>query len=276
MSTAEAAETSQIRSDAVDAAQRVFDRALQLMAPPRHVIEEALDAAGEVYGAADDAEAELLMQQTGFAGMDVTGSGIRTRIKYAAAMLKAIVGAFDEFTRSAPNYIEQELTFTDPAAEEAIKAGRPTAEWPPRRVYKVYVVKPGRPTPHDLRKQAEAEVERLRGELERLHAGRLDPGLLRWCDWPGCWRSYNATTGPVGEPGWMRHPRPQVLLCPTHDPAGHRPTFDWTPGDDHITAGCQCGATDQVHPTNHQAVIDWWSGHIRDLEVDENGDTSRI
>ena len=99
-----------------------------------------------------------------------------------------------------------------------------------------------------------------------VRAARIDPALLRWCDWPGCWRSYDATTGPVGEPGWMMHRRPMVLLCPDHDPAGHRPSFDtWTRGDKHLTARCECGASAEVRPANHQAVIDWWTGHIQQL-----------
>lgn len=101
-----------------------------------------------------------------------------------------------------------------------------------------------------------------------LHAARIDPALLRWCDWPGCWRSYDATTGPVGEPGWMAHRRPMVLLCPTHDQAGHRPGFDhWTKGDPHLIARCECGAFGEVYPANHFAVIDWWTAHIREVSA---------
>jgi hypothetical protein len=92
---------------------------------------------------------------------------------------------------------------------------------------------------------------------------RVVPALLRWCDWPGCWRSYDATIGPVGEPGWRMLRRPHVLLCPTHDQAGHRPSFDpWTQGDQYLTGRCECNAFAEVRPANHQAVIGWWTGHV--------------
>ncbi len=108
------------------------------------------------------------------------------------------------------------------------------------------------------------EIEYLRARLGEVRDERVDPALLRWCDWPGCWRSFDATTGPVGEPGWMHHHHPTTLLCPTHDPAGHRPDFTWTNGDNCITALCECGASEQVRPTNQRAVAEWWTSHVQE------------
>ncbi len=108
------------------------------------------------------------------------------------------------------------------------------------------------------------EIEYLRARLGEVRDERVDPALLRWCDWPGCWRSFDATTGPVDEPGWMHHHHPTTLLCPTHDPAGHRPNFTWTNGDDYITAMCECGESEQVRPTNQLAVAEWWTAHVQE------------
>lgn len=99
-------------------------------------------------------------------------------------------------------------------------------------------------------------------ELAEIREQRVDPALLRWCEWPGCWRSFDATTGPRGEPGWVNHRHPSTLLCPDHDPGGHRPDFTWTPGDSHVVALCECGASAEVRPTNQLAVAAWWSAHV--------------
>jgi hypothetical protein len=114
------------------------------------------------------------------------------------------------------------------------------------------------PETGELRQLAEAELARIRSD-------RTDPALLRWCEWPGCWRSFDAFTGPT-DPGWRNHRQPRILLCPGHDTAGHQPGIGaWEPGDDHLTALCQCGATDEVRPTNHHAVTEWWTTHIQTL-----------
>ncbi len=108
------------------------------------------------------------------------------------------------------------------------------------------------------------EIEYLRAMLAKVRERRVDPDLLRWCDWPGCWRSFDATKGPVGEPGWMAHRHPSTLPCPDHDPAGHRPNFTWTNGDTYITALCECGESAQVRPTNQLAVTEWWTAHVQE------------
>jgi hypothetical protein len=179
-----------------------------------------------------------------------------------------MVNAFDALIQAsgAENYVEQTFTATDPALEEAIEAGLPSSEWPPLRRYTIIVITPDGMSPHELRKAADARADALAAELAAIRAAGVDPGLLRWCDWPGCWRSYEAMQGPVDDPGWMRHPHPNMLLCPVHDQAGHRPSFDdWTRGEDFLTARCGCGDSAVVRPSNHLAVIDWWTAHITEL-----------
>ncbi len=108
------------------------------------------------------------------------------------------------------------------------------------------------------------EIEYLRARLGEVRDERIDPRLLRWCDWPGCWRSYDATTGPVGEPGWIAHRRPATLLCPTHDLAGHRPGYDKWEMTDYLVARCECGRSAEVRPANHEAVAEWWTTHVQE------------
>lgn len=158
---------------AVDAALVVFDRALNLMAPPRHVVVEALTAAGEVYDRAADAEVDRVMAETGFAGMNIEDRGVEIRLKHAADIAAGMVDAFDALmeTRGAENYVEWESTVTDPAREQAIEGGLPPAEWPPLRKYRVIVVKPDGKTPHELRMEAESKVAKLTAEVERLRDG---------------------------------------------------------------------------------------------------------
>lgn len=156
------AETDEVFERAVDAAMAVLDRVLKLMAPPRWLVVEAFEAARAVYDADEDARVDDLMERTGFAGMEVH-DGVRIRLKYAAEMASAMVSAFDALieTRGAENYVEWESTVTDPAAEEAMRAGKPMEEWPPHRQYRLIVVKPGGKTPHELRRQAEAERDAM-------------------------------------------------------------------------------------------------------------------
>ncbi|WP_431881786.1 hypothetical protein [Micromonospora chalcea] len=93
-----------------------------------------------------------------------------------------------------------------------------------------------------------------------LRVAAVDPGLLRWCDWPDCLVSYAAHPGPT-ERGWMRHP--YALLCPTHAPLGHGPTVRWD--GDVLTAHCSCSASAVVSPTNGQAVKAWWRTHVAEV-----------
>ncbi|MEU1761339.1 hypothetical protein [Micromonospora sp. NPDC005652] len=100
-------------------------------------------------------------------------------------------------------------------------------------------------------------IERM---VRVLRAAAVDPGLLRWCDWPDCLASYAAHPGPT-ERGWMRHP--YALLCPAHAPLGHGPTVRWD--GDVLTAHCSCSASAVVSPTNGQAVKAWWRTHVAEV-----------
>lgn len=163
-----------VRGRALDAAQATFDRALKLVSPPRHTIAEAFDAAVAVYDQAEKVEVDRLMDQTGFAGLEITGNGVQLRLKYAADIAAHMVEAFDTLceVRGATNYVEWESTITDPAREQAIKAGLPQEEWPPHRRYSVIVVKPGGKTPHQLRQEAEQALLNVTGTGARDRLAR--------------------------------------------------------------------------------------------------------
>jgi hypothetical protein len=110
-------------------------------------------------------------------------------------------------------------------------------------------------------------------------AERVDPNLLRWCEWPDCLRSFHAVHGPIAALGWVyvRGTGTPVLLCPSHSNVGHRPGHrDWKPGDTTLTATCECGAEQQVQPTNQAAVMRWWREHIESLNGLSAAGTPRV
>jgi hypothetical protein len=98
-------------------------------------------------------------------------------------------------------------------------------------------------------------------------AERIDPRLLRWCEWPGCLRSFDATTGPDMK-GWVYvRTGAQILLCPDHVNAGHRPQHHtWMQGDTTISTSCECGEqSEPLTPVNTARCTTWWREHIRAL-----------
>lgn len=112
--------------------------------------------------------------------------------------------------------------------------------------------------------------------LAATKAAAVHPGVLRWCDWPGCFANFHAVDGP-GRAGWMRHRAVTLLLCPEHDAAGHVPSFTWDldrgsialdapPAErPHMDVACTCGETGQVRPQNIEAVRAWWRQHVTAL-----------
>ncbi len=99
-------------------------------------------------------------------------------------------------------------------------------------------------------------------------AASPDPGLLRWCRWPGCFEHFNA--GNLHEPadrGWLR--RRHDLLCPTHAPHGHWP--GWRPMDGEgprgIIAECTCGAESPIESGVFVEAERWWDEHVEPHEV---------
>lgn len=97
---------------------------------------------------------------------------------------------------------------------------------------------------------------------------------LRWCEWPDCLRSFHILDGPKPErdgKGWIYvRTGTDVLLCPDHANAGHRPQrFEWQPGDKTIGTSCECGAS--VHgltPTSNERCKTWWREHVRFEEIE--------
>jgi hypothetical protein len=111
-----------------------------------------------------------------------------------------------------------------------------------------------------------ADADRARAALDDIRAAGVDPGLLRWCSWPGCLASFNAATGP-GHDGWKRYAGAlSVLLCPTHVATGHWPGYDVDTDDrTYLAARCGCGETAQVRPARWAAVSAWWEQHLTSL-----------
>src|SRR5215207_2231378 len=86
-----------------------------------------------------------------------------------------------------------------------------------------------------------------------LRAAGVDPDLLRWCSWPDCLASYDASSGPHDR-GWKSFRHMAVLLCPEHSPTSHWPSFDMDRDDlTYLTAKCGCGETAEVSPANWDA-----------------------
>lgn len=172
----------EVHGRAVDAAMAVFDRGLGLMAPHRHLVEEAIEAAGTVYAADQQADVDRMMHETGFISMETTQDGeVQLRLKMARDIAAAMCSAFDALihARGAENYVEWEGTVTDPAREDAIRAGDPDP-LPPHRQYSFIVVRPGGKTPHRLRQDADARAEQLRVERDWLLAEADDDTRARY------------------------------------------------------------------------------------------------
>ncbi len=167
---------------AVDAAMAVFDRSLGLMSPHRHLVAEAIEAAGTVYQAAQQADVDRMMRETGFISMEAAeDGGVQLRLKMAHDIAAAMCEAFDTLihVRGAENYVEWEGTVTDPARELAVRAGDPDP-LPQHRQYSFIVVRPGGKTPHQLRQDADARAEQLRVERDWLLAEADDDTRARY------------------------------------------------------------------------------------------------
>ena len=197
--------TDPVREQAIDAAMAVFERNLRLMAPNRAFVAEALDAAAEVYAAADAAEVDRVLAETGLIGMEPLADGVRIRLKHAADLAAGMVAAFDELIRQkgCENYVEWDSTVTDPTD---------------LRKYTFIVVKPGGKTPHELRRQAEQERDELRARLAALTDGSQRTAAAECTGIAAGWCPVHGTcTCPPGEDGlpWrdLNHPS-----CPLHSP----------------------------------------------------------
>lgn len=114
-------------------------------------------------------------------------------------------------------------------------------------------------------KLSAADVPRLLAVLDEIRAAAVNPGMLRWCRWPGCWQHFNAATGPDPAAGaWQQVAHKQALLCPTHTGAGHTPGFDYDSTLRTTIAHCECGDGEVISPGSIQDVLTWWEQHIRE------------
>lgn len=160
----ETPQADEVRDRAVDAAMAVFEKSLRLI-PPRRLIAEALEAAGDVYDADNQADADRLVADAGLISMEsLPDRGVRVRIALGLGLAARMLGAFREVLDASPkaiNYVEQH--FVDPATAES---------------YVVIVCRPGGLTPHQLRLAAEQERDDARARLAAVHdrLTRIDDG----------------------------------------------------------------------------------------------------
>jgi len=94
----------------------------------------------------------------------------------------------------------------------------------------------------------------------------VEPEMLRWCGWPGCFSSYNAATGPT-TPGWKRVTSPDVALCGPHAKLGHFPKLVTIPGDSPyaVVPTCTCGEQGRPGLFNQGQIRNWWAGHVEQV-----------
>jgi hypothetical protein len=112
-----------------------------------------------------------------------------------------------------------------------------------------------------------AHIAEAHNLIRELRGQRVDPEMLRWCAWPGCFCAYHAATGPTLN-GWTRSSSPDVVLCPPHSEAGHRPQL--VPAErGNPVAGiiptCSCGTTDEPASLNLGELRAWWERHVEGI-----------
>lgn len=116
------------------------------------------------------------------------------------------------------------------------------------------------------RPHARAAIRAYERHRQDVFDDPAGPAMLRWCEWPGCLNSYNILTGPPPGPGSWVYVRTgaQVLLCPAHQDAGHRPQRPlWTAGAETMDVACQCGEHRTGHrPVSQRSMLDWWHHHV--------------
>lgn len=114
----------------------------------------ALDASQQVYRAAEEAEAERLVAETGLASMQVEDGAAALRLVLAHDLAVKMTTAFQTILDANPgatNYVEQEFY--------------PRGSRDP---YVFVVCKPAGKTPHQLRREAEDQAKRLADDLDRV------------------------------------------------------------------------------------------------------------
>lgn len=112
-----------------------------------------------------------------------------------------------------------------------------------------------------------SEVAGLREQLAAIREQGVNPGLLRWCGWLDCMRSFRADTGGRG---WWRGMSNMMLLCPPHAAAGHCPSTGYDREQEIFAGSCQCGAASgPLTPQNFESATAWWHQHLAELAVED-------
>jgi hypothetical protein len=158
---------AQVDHQPADAAtDGVFDRAVDAAAaviaehghtpPGRDVVAAALRAAGTVYDAEHDRAVQDMMDRSLTSGMRIGEGAIHIDVIMAREIAVTMAFAAAQFLNEFPdaeNYVQQDV-------------------WDNDRVnrYTVIFVRPGRRTPHELRRDAERQRDRLRAVLAQTIA----------------------------------------------------------------------------------------------------------
>lgn len=148
-----------LMEESPDVGRLVFDTDCDQMA------EAAMQASGKVYVAAEEAEAERLVAETGLAGMEIEDGAAALKLVLAHEFAVKMTMAFQTILDANPgatNYVEQEFF--------------PRGSRDP---YVFVVCKPGGKTPHQLRREAEAQRDRLADDLDRVAGADTELDRLR-------------------------------------------------------------------------------------------------
>ena len=105
--------------------------------------------------AAAAAYADQVIAETGFAGIDVDGTGVTVNMRPPHEVVKALAVSMAEHLGDATNYGESSLSL------DVHAAGDPHG-------FVVTVQRKEGKTPHELRRLAEAEAVRLRALIDRI------------------------------------------------------------------------------------------------------------
>jgi putative hydrolase of HD superfamily len=103
----------------------------------------------------------------------------------------------------------------------------------------------------------------MRDAAQAARDAAPDPGLIRWCGWPGCFSSYNAATGPTTR-DWKRVNSPDLVLCGPHASLGHFPQLVLG-SDQFIRPTCTCGTSAEERRMTLGDLALWWREHVEDV-----------
>ena len=118
-------------------------------------------------------------------------------------------------------------------------------------------------------------AQQIRGKVLRHNGGRAalrllaehggpdfaeddDPGLDRYCDWPGCLTIWHAIHGAPGK--WLKS-RHQ-MLCPDHSNTEHWADYTTDTEGNVDGATCRCGHRWDEAPISLAVLKAWWQQHV--------------